>query len=71
MVAQLSATTVAACAKTLERAVAEAEVDWNVVMIEWSEFRREVEALAGAIRSVLTTADTTGRVALHANPHRG
>ncbi len=50
-VAQLSATTVATCAGTLERAAAGATVDWSLVNQAWGRLQREMEGLTMAVHT--------------------
>jgi len=61
--AQLSATTVAACASTLEQAADGATVDWRLIHLGWSRLQREVEDLAVAIRGALAAPRTEDQTA--------
>jgi HPt (histidine-containing phosphotransfer) domain-containing protein len=54
--AQLSATTVAACASTLEQAAAGASVDWSLIHLGWSRLQGEVNGLAVAIRAAVAAS---------------
>jgi CheY-like chemotaxis protein len=51
--AQLSATSVAACASSLEQAAAAVSVDWQLIQLGWGLLQREVEGLVLAIRAAV------------------
>ncbi len=56
-VAQLSATTVTACASTLEQAAAGASVDWSLINLGWSRLQQEVAGLTVAIRAAMASME--------------
>jgi CheY-like chemotaxis protein len=65
--AQLSATTVAACASTLEQAAAGVSVDWSLIHLGWSRLEREVEGLVVAIRAAVAALRTGAEDRMHAD----
>jgi signal transduction histidine kinase/CheY-like chemotaxis protein len=59
--AQLSATSVAACASSLEQAASAVSVDWHLIQLGWGLLQREVEGLVVAIRAAMADLEADAR----------